>query len=75
MASVPTTTSATPLGRIKRSLVQIVLGISAAMPLVIAQGPNIEKALKYGGTTAGAVAIMALIQNIAEHFGWLKPGA
>jgi hypothetical protein len=72
--AVPTTTSpATSGGRIKRSFYQTVGGVALSVLVAVnAESVGVGKAGKYGGIVGGSIFAVALLQNLAERFGWVN---
>ena len=69
-----TPTPRTAAGRIKRSAVQAIVGFIPAVVVLLNENHlNATHAVKYGGTSAGAVLVISILQNVAEARGWLKP--
>ena len=72
-ASVPVTTvSLTPLARVVRTVIQVVLAVGASIPLILSStsltGGQVAKVEAIVGT---AVAVISALQNILESYGVL----
>jgi hypothetical protein len=54
--------------------VQAIVGFIPAVVVLLNENHlNATHAVKYGGTSAGAVLVISILQNVAEARGWLKP--